>query len=366
VNFRGLVTAMRFAELYNGANDNRVFLYGDGTNTAIYSGLDYDGEERADYFPDLNVLEVGARNAPVTGMIRHYAQLAVFKSDSAYTVRYGTITLESGAVTAAFYVTPANRDIGNEAPGQVQLVENSPRTLWGGAAYEWRNYSSYVGNIDERQSRVVSRRVYATLGAMDLKSAFTFNDDQRQEYYIVAGGIAAVNSYATDTWFIYTGFDFTRLFVAGGELYGGGPGGVAHIARRYAGDDGGAIWAFWRSGSLAFDSEWRRKFVPRLFVTVKPEARAHLVVSARTNRRSDYAEMATAAGLVTFAGADFRHWSFGTNRQPQTVKLKLRARKFAYCQLILESNENWSTATALTADIKLHKAGDVRGASAAN
>ena len=35
---RGDVTGMHFSELYNGSNDTRVFLYGDGTNRTIYSG----------------------------------------------------------------------------------------------------------------------------------------------------------------------------------------------------------------------------------------------------------------------------------------------------------------------------------------
>ena len=48
------VTKMRFAELYNGAADTRVFLYGDGSNKAIYSGIDMDtSAPSAEYFPDL-------------------------------------------------------------------------------------------------------------------------------------------------------------------------------------------------------------------------------------------------------------------------------------------------------------------------
>ncbi|MDR2502420.1 MAG: hypothetical protein LBC78_04130 [Oscillospiraceae bacterium] len=128
------VERMRFAEIFNGSSDNRVFLYGDGTNRTLYSGLDYDGTPRADYFPDLNVLDIGTSNTPITAMIRHYSLLAVFKTDGAFSVAYGTITLAGGAVTAAFYWTPANRSIGNTPPGQAQLVLNAPLTLCDGAA----------------------------------------------------------------------------------------------------------------------------------------------------------------------------------------------------------------------------------------
>ena len=39
---RGDVAGMHFSELYNGSNDTRVFLYGDGTNRTIYSGINGD------------------------------------------------------------------------------------------------------------------------------------------------------------------------------------------------------------------------------------------------------------------------------------------------------------------------------------
>ena len=39
-NDRAKINAMKFAEQYNGTTDNRVFLYGDGTNETIYSGID--------------------------------------------------------------------------------------------------------------------------------------------------------------------------------------------------------------------------------------------------------------------------------------------------------------------------------------
>jgi hypothetical protein len=363
VSFRDEALAMRFAEIYNGATDNRVFLYGDGSNRAIYSGLDYDGRERADYFPDMNVLDVGTANTPITALVRHYSQLAVYKSDSSYSVRYGTLGLEGGALTSAFYITPANRALGNEAPGQALLVENSPRTLASSAVYEWRNYSSYSANLtsDERQAHNISSRVHATLSKLDLTLARTYNDRDGREYYILLDGVAVVNNYASDAWYIYRGFDFTHLFTVSGELYGCLPSGdLAHISRRYQNDDGAAIDALWRSGSMSFARDWRKKYSPYLFVTMKPEVRSHLLASIRTNRKSDFERKALVSGLAGFFDASFRHFSFGTNRQPQSKRIRLKAKKFAYYQLLFESCEDWSTATALSASVRLRYASDVR------
>ncbi|NLO50907.1 MAG: hypothetical protein GX103_07080, partial [Bacteroidales bacterium] len=125
------VTGMMFSEIYSGASDSRVFLYGDGSNMAIYSGLDYDGKPTAEYFPDLNVIHVGESNTPITGLLRHFDRLMAFKQDSAYSISYDTITLVDGTVTAGFYVQTINKGLGNTASGQAQLVENYPRTLDG-------------------------------------------------------------------------------------------------------------------------------------------------------------------------------------------------------------------------------------------
>ncbi len=361
VSFRSEVEAMRFAELYNGSNDNRVFLYGDGTNTAIYSGLDYNGDERADYFPDMNEMSVGAANTPLTALIRHYSTLVCFKTDGTYAARYGTVTLSDGSTTAAFYVTPTNRSIGNVAYGQAQLVLNSPRTLFNSAIYEWRNTASYSSNlsIDERQAKLISERVHATLAGMDLSAAYTFDDNERQEYYIIQDGTAVVHNYAVDAWYIYTGYGVTRLIDINGELYGCTPGGdIVRIAHGYNSDNGTAIDAFWRSGSMAFGKPWMRKYSSKVFITTKPEARSNIEVTVRTNVKGDYIVKTVAYSLSTFTDASFAHWSFGTSRQPQTERLKIKAKKFAYYQLILQSNDNWSAATVLTAEIKARYTGD--------
>ena len=123
-NDRAKITGMRFAEQYNGTTDNRVFLYGDGSNEAVYSGIDVNGKPTAEYFPDLNVMAVGDSNTPITGMCRQFSRLIVFKATSTFSIAYAPITLTDGTVTAGFYVTPANRNIGNEAPGQIRLITN--------------------------------------------------------------------------------------------------------------------------------------------------------------------------------------------------------------------------------------------------
>lgn len=356
---RAKVLGMRFAELYNGVTDNRVFLYGDGSNQAVYSGLDGDGNATAEYFPDLNVVNVGESNTPITSMIRHMSRLVVFKTDSAWSIYYGQITLESGALTAGFYLTPINRAIGNVAPGQVRLVTNNPRTLHGGGCYEWKGSSNLTG--DERTAKRISERVKATLEAFDLPAASAFDDDLHQCYYIVHDDRALVHNYAQDAWFLYTAFPARCMALHGQELYAGmAHGGLVHISREYRNDDGAAIDAFWMSGAMDFDREWIRKMSATIWVGIKPEANARVTVTARSDRKAGYAEKVISAGLSAFDHADFAHWSFNTNRRSHIYRARLKVKKFALYQLIFQSNSTTDTSTILSVDMKIRYGGTVK------
>ena len=359
-SFRDQVLNMRWGELYAGSQDTRIFLYGDGSNRAIYSGLDYDGKPRADYFPDLNEVSVGDANTPITGMIRHYSRLSCFKSDSAWTIEYGAVTLTDGAQTEAFYVTPVNRAIGNAAPGQVRLVLNSPRTLHGSDVYEWKNYSAYSANLthDERQAKRISDRVYATLRQFDLESCYCYDDNWAQEYYICHNGRALVHNYAADAWYYYEDFDAVCMANFRGELlYGTSDGRLMHFSTDYLSNDGRAIDAYWESGSMSFGQDYQRKYAAMLWVGVKPESSAEVEVTVQTDRSSSYTEKLVTSSLANFAHVNFAKWSFATNRKPQMSRLKIKAKKFVFYKLIFRTSAADSTVTILAADIRVRFTG---------
>lgn len=359
-NFREQVLKMRWGEIYAGTQDTRIFLYGDGSNKAIYSGLDYEGQPRADYFPDLNEVAVGDANTPITGMIRHYSRLICFKTSSAWVIQYGTITLEDGLQTEAFYVTPVNRSIGNVAPGQVRLVLNSPRTLHGSDVYEWKNNSSYSSNlsVDERQAKRISDRIYATVRKFDLERCYCYDDNWGQEYYICQGGMALVHNYAADAWTYYEDFDAVCMANFRGELlYGSSDGKLMHFSTEYLNNDGKAIDAYWESGSMSFGQDYQRKYSAMLWVGVKPESSAEVEVTVQTDRSSSYAEKVITSSLANFTHVNFAKWSFATNRKPQMSRLKIKAKKFVFYKLIFRTSAADSTVTVLAADIRVRFTG---------
>jgi hypothetical protein len=360
---REQVEKMRFAELFNGATDTRVFLYGDGTNKTIYSSTDLEtGKPTAEYFPDLYEAAIGDENTPITAMIRHHSRLMVYKPTSAWSMDYNAVTTATGLVATAFYVIPVNRQLGNEAPGQVQLLENNPLTLDSDAVYQWKATTS-SGNItsDNRNASRVSDRVKSTLSGFDFKKVKTFNRRYENEYWFLYNGKACILNYGNDTWYLYTNMPFLQMLEIDGEVYGfRADGSVAHVSRQYRNDDGKEIDAYAETGNMDFDRDWQLKYSPMIFVAIKPESGARVTVTVETNRRSDYPEKVVSAGLSSFVNVDFKHFSFGTNRKPQVRRLKMKVKKATFYKLVFKSFSASATATVLETDIHMRYTGNVK------
>lgn len=356
---REAVTKMRFAELYNGGADSRVFLYGDGSNQSLYSGIDGNGMPSAEYFPDLNVMGVGEANTPITGMIRHYDRLLVFKRDAAYSVVYSTLTLADNLVTAAFYVDTLNREIGCHATGQMALVNNNARTLYGNAVYEWALVTT--ATRDERNAKRISDPVTATLSEFSLENCVTFDDNRRQEYYILWDGKAIVNHYGNKSWYYYDDFPANAMAMLDDERYFGTPEGkIMHLSRAYRSSDTRPIDAYWESGSMDFDRDWRKKNSVLTWTAMQPEVQSRVQVTAESSRDSSYARRVISSNVANFTHVDFNHWSFKTNQKPQVVRERIKVRRATYYKLIYQSSSASATATILAADIRVGYGGNVR------
>ena len=459
--YASTVSNMRYYEFYNGSNLNRVFLYGDGTNKCIYSGIDYDGNSTAEYFPAMNVIAAGEENTPITGMIRHFSRLICFKTHSTYSIAYSSMTLDDGRSTAGFYINPVNRSIGNIAPGQVNLITNNPLSLHGNSVYEWKANSYSGGNItlDERQAKKISDHVDNTLRYFDLEKTYCYDDNFGEEYYIVYNGEALVYNYGMGCWYKYTQFPVCCMVSINDELYlGCTDGTIRHMSKDYKFNDYGtgyrkemegipsvegctvkvdksivsqkiqgdfvqdvivydgesAVWrhdgvgiydlaafgieitdndpenpvhfndgdtitildvnpkpivAFWRSGSLSFGKEWRRKYSSDIWVTLLPENGAKIVVTARSDKKANYPEKLINYSLISFVRMTFEHFSFNTNRRSQVKHMKLKVKKYAFYQLCFEFNCSeipedepsiTSTATILGVNIQVRFSGNVK------
>ena len=360
---RAEVESMRFSEMFNGASDTRVFLYGDGSAKALYCGVTEDGTASAEYFPDLYEMIVGAENAPITGMVKYYNRLMSYKADGgAFSTSYEVTTLADGTNVPGFMTVSLHREIGCDTPGQVRLVKNVPRAMFRGNLYDWV-YASYVSR-DEKNAKLVSQKVQATLRRADPSKVYAFDDDAKQEYYMFLNddrGTAIVHNYEIDAWYIYTGLPVLCACRAEDALYFGfSDGRLVRFDEARPNDDGKPIEAIFASGNMAFDRDYQKKHSSTIWVSMQPSANANLMVSARSDRRTDYLDKVVTQVLFSFSNADFSSWSFLTNRQPQMERLKLKVKKFVFYQLLLKSNHASSDATVLGVDMRVRYTGYVK------
>ncbi|MDR1820893.1 MAG: hypothetical protein LBQ91_00500 [Oscillospiraceae bacterium] len=344
-DYSDTVKKMRFAEIFGGAQDSRLFLYGDGTNNVIYTGLDINGMPRGDYFPALNTLSVGENNTPVTALCRHGTRLAAFKTASAYEIDAELTELAGGKLIPVFTTRPVSRNIGNEVPGEAELVDNKPRTLFSNAVYEWSAASGGAGmTADERICRSISERAHKTLTGAGQSSIHVFNDTATGEYYLLGVGKTVVHNYRLDVWYAYD-WSMQFMFRYRGELFGIlWNGDFAHISDAYRRDGDKPILARWVSGAISFGADFLRKYSAAVFASLVPRPSGGVHIRLRTDRHTDVFERGFGCGRFLFEDVSFSAFSFNTSDMPKQVRSRVRARKFSLCELELRSGENGGAA----------------------
>lgn len=347
-DYRVQVASNLYAELYSGTTDTRVFIYGNGTNKALYSGMDYDGMPRADYFPDQYEVAVGDSNTPITQMIRHYGDLVTYKPGEAWNLQHGIVELATADLTPAVYAVPVNRDIGNEAPGMVRLVDNNPITAFGGNLFQWINSSWGSSNLtrDERQAKRISDNVQKTLEGMDLTKALMWDDNDNHEFYVVQGGTAVVLNYTVNAWYVYDNFDAVRMCNYHGMLYlGTSTGKVLRLTEDSMGDEGHIIHAKWKSGATDFGAGHMRKFSSMLWVGLKPMTGTSVDITLLTDRKDTFREKVASSTKAKVAG------------EPFMTRIKLKAKKFVFYHLIFEVDTKQPPVTITNVDFRVRITG---------
>lgn len=347
-DYRSQVTSNLFYEIFSGGTDMAVFVYGNGTNKAYYTGMDYDGLARPDYFPDQYEVQVGDSNTPITAMVRHYAVLVAYKPDSTWALSYGTAELATGNLTTAIHVTPVNRDRGNDAPGQVRLVNNNPVTCSGSELYQWTNSSYYTSNLtrDERQARRISDRIQKSIKEIDFKNCCMWDDNDGQEFYISGNGVTLVWNYVTDTWYRYNGLDAVMMCNFQGDVIIGTSGGkIFRLTYDRNTDDGIPVRAEWESGSMSFGASNMRKYSSMMWIGLKPIKGSSVDVCVMTDRKNTFREKIVSADKAKVPG------------QPFPVRSKIKAKKFTFYKLLLSVDKGMPAVTITNVDFRVRQTG---------
>lgn len=354
-------------EEYNGSTDTRLFVAGNGTNLCFYTGVTQDGEATALYFPAMNEVAVDMSGSSITGMVRHYSKLLVFKNDGTHSISYEPVTLTDGTTVAGFYLRPMNREFGNEVMGQVQTVNNYPRTITKDGIYEWRITSSYYK--DERYANRISDLIQKTLRKADFNRIVTCDDDFSKNYYVFLNdeaGTVLVNRYELNkgsVWCVYKSSLFRNIrwaMVHGGEMIFFNETEGFRLMEGLAGDDSVVegdtaqkILAVWESGFMNFGADFRRKYSSEIYVSIEPRAGSEIVVTAETDKRTDYLEKTVKNDLFGFENINFSEFTFNTNDRPTINRVRLKVKKFVYYKLIFRIDKPGATGTILAVDQKV-------------
>lgn len=355
------VINMTLTENYNGQTDTRLFMAGDGSNICIYSGVPASGDSTQLYFPAMNEIAVDMGAGPVTGLVRSDNKLLVFTKSGADLIVYEPVTLPDGSTIGGFYLRTANREFGNEVMGQVQVVKNKVRSLTRGGVYEW-NFGSYYAK-DERHAKRVSDPVSRTFQKAEPENMVTCDDNHGQSYYIfLNNGTVLVNRYALegDVWCLFKSGLFqgvkwavmvgrTMVFATETDIFF-----FASWASKDApaviGGEEQNIGAVWESGYMDFGADFRRKYSSTVYVSLLPQSKSQVTITARTDKRDSYMEKSIGGSIFSFDNLSFSWWSFNMARTPTIRRVRLKVKKFVYYKLIFKVEEPGSRATVLSYD----------------
>lgn len=354
-------------EEYNGSTDTRLFVAGNGSNICFYTGVTQDGEPSALYFPAMNEVAVDMSGSAITGLVRHYSKLLVFKNDCTHSISYEPVTLTDGSTVAGFYLRPMNKEFGNEVMGQVQTVNNYPRTITKAGVYEWRITSSYYK--DERYANRISDMVDQSLKKADINKIVTCDDDYDKTYYMFLNddeGTVLVNRYELNkgsVWCIYKSAMFRNIryaMVFGGEVvFVNGTeaftldSGMTYDAAPEVGGTPTAIPAVWESGFMHFGADFRRKYSSEVYLSIRPNTRSEIIVTAETDKRDDYIEKTVSNNVIDFSNISFSEWTFNTFTRPTINRVRLKVKKFIYYKLIFRIDKPGARGTILAVDQKV-------------
>lgn len=332
------VTNNKYVFLYGLSNNTRVFMYGNSSakNRIIYSDLNTFGVPDVTYFPSNNFLDIGSNTYPITDMNRQYDRIIISKENETYYAYYESITDADGNTIITFTTYPLNNSHGMIAYNQGQVLNNYVTTI-DTSIVSWVN----TDTKDERNAQVLSMKVEEWLRDKDLSKAITCDYQYLNEYWLAIDKDILVYNYSIGVFYIYKFNDNVRsLYVDNDIVYiGTDKAQVFEFKDLYSSYNGTAIESIWKSGYIDFGAEYLRKTMRTLWITAKPYPHSSLEISYASDRDTAYESKYIESSYLDFGYIDFGNFTFNVNYKLRPFRIKMKAKKFTYIQIILENNE---------------------------
>lgn len=319
------INQCRFAGLYGGKNDTRVFLSGNpaAPNCDWQSGL-YDPA----YFPDTGYTRVGSDASAIMGYVRQYeSQLVIKAGGSQEATQYLRTFFLDDKGKAAYPLKQGAQGAGSLAFRSFASLGDTPLFLstdgvngvFGTAVTEQRSI--------QRQSRAVDAKLTRETGLRDACAVVW-----RDRYYLAVNGrcyVADGRSYRPDgspEWYYWDNLPAVCFAVIGGALYfGAADGRVLRLCEKDEKDafldDGRPIDAWWCTPDLPLGDWGRVKSVREVTPVVMPYSRSGVRVTYETDGGAEVA-LDRNLDLVSFQTLDFARFTFRC--QPGAVAMRVR------------------------------------------
>lgn len=351
--FRRRITNCRY---YGGVYYARFWLFGNPNyrNTRFPSGVTQHGVSDPTYWPYASYSTVGEHE--ITDILTQYDKQIIFTSgDSSgasawYSTSESYTDPNSGLFTTIFPTFPINAKVGNIAMGQTRIILNNPFTVWKGI-YEW--VSTYVMN--EKNAVWISQRIQRDLDTVDLSKAITWDWDENGLYLLCVGKriwcynyrVTGVNG-ERGVWYVLDLPHEPTCFITVDRklLFGTTDGQIMMFDENEVTFDGEEIVATWDMGYYNFGTDWIRKFVHLMFISLVPYISTHVDIYLSTDRDAAFRFVKTIYYRLSnfdtwdFSGIDVpgyetKGFSFETNFSPQPKRVKLKAKKIDYMKIRL-------------------------------
>lgn len=347
---RDKLYACRVTANFGGTGGTRLFLAGGDGATYYYSEL-----LDPSYFPDNNYNTVGSGGGVITGMAEQYGVLIVFLEREIWQVSYSYDGTADSRVS--FPQRAVNRTIGCDAPGSIQLVNNSLVFLNSARGVHILLSTDIA---EERNVQLLSRNINrgkdgaGLLDCEGLKDAVSLDWEGR--YWLCVGERAFLWDYAASpyalgnnpdaaakklSWFYFDGIAAKGFAKRAGELYFRYAGGLGRFDRYDFCDFGEPYEALWRMPIRHFNALDSKKTVLELFVTMRTDTSSYAELRYITEQRSSGEEELQPVWAGSFSFENFRWdaFTFGVNNYFYTYRRRPRKRKSLYFAVEFRSCE---------------------------
>ncbi|WP_394139550.1 hypothetical protein [Cytobacillus oceanisediminis] len=331
-----------FHTIFGGSNDTRVFLSGnpDMPDYVWRLGL-YDPT----YAPENGFYKYPEK---VTAFSKQYDYLVVHRANGAHVISFELTNGEP-----SFPSKPINDQVGTVATHSAQIIENNPVTLSKNGVYMLT-----ASNVrDERNVQHISENIdYRLLSETGLDKAISIDYDKK--YWLSLNGNVYLFDYKAGEWFLYDNIHANCFIERDQKLYfGSSQEGLLYRFKRETearafNDDEQPINAYWKSKYFTFGADERRKYVEKVFYSLKPSSRTSCDLYYVTDKKESDLVKSIRMDLIDLRDVDFTNFTFLTNIFPQEAMTKIKAKKITHFQLILKNNKVDEALGILSAGIK--------------